>query len=355
MLESQPYYEAVGCIHIHSVYSDGSGTIPEITHIAEETGLDYIMITDHNNLRALVNGEEKWYGSVLPIIGYEINDIDNYNHYLAFGLKEEVNRNLSAEEYVHQVKVEGGFGIIAHPDEKRNVLPEHPPFPWTAWDSEDFQGIEIWNQMSEWMEGLKPWNKVWRFINPRKSIKAPVPSTLSRWDEANLERKVVGIGGVDAHAHKHKMFGGFVQVTIFRYKVQFQSVRTHLLLTQPLIPGMDVDKAKQLIYDAILNCRVFVSNYFNGDSRGLKCYAINENGIAILGEKLLLKPGTKIVIELPSKANINLKQNGKIIAKKEGRKTFFCISEPGLYRLEIYRGNRAWIFTNHIRILGETE
>ena len=111
----QSLHEIVGCIHIHSTYSDGTGTIPDIAGIAEEVGLNFIMMTDHNNLRALTNGEEKWYGSVLAIIGYEINDIDDANHYLAFGLKEELDRNLPAPQYVHQVRFNSGFGIIAHP------------------------------------------------------------------------------------------------------------------------------------------------------------------------------------------------------------------------------------------------
>ncbi|MFN2128344.1 MAG: PHP domain-containing protein, partial [Anaerolineales bacterium] len=113
------YREIVGCIHIHSVYSDGTGTIAGISKTAVQSGLDYIMMTDHNNLKALKNGEERWYGPVLTIIGYEINDIDDANHYLAFGLQEEVDKNLPAPEYVRRVGKDGGFGIIAHPDEKR--------------------------------------------------------------------------------------------------------------------------------------------------------------------------------------------------------------------------------------------
>lgn len=347
------FHEVVGCIHIHSIYSDGTGTIPEISTMAEESGLDYIMITDHNNLKALLKGEEGWYGSSLTIIGYEINDIDDTNHYLAFGLSEELNKNLPAPEYVKRVRLQGGFGIIAHPDEKRNIMPEHRPYPWTAWDSNDYQGIEIWNQMSEWMEGLTPWNKIWRFINPRKSIIAPSPDTLSRWDIVNLKRKVAGIGGVDAHAHKHKMFGGIIQVTVFNYKVQFKSVRTHLLLKESLTPGMKLEEAKNLIYNAILNSRIFVSNYFNGDARGFKCYVENSNGQATLGEELIFNSDTLIKIELPGAATIRLIRNGKLLKERDGIRFELPISEHGLYRIEAFRKSRAWIYTNHIRVSSE--
>jgi hypothetical protein len=348
----QTLHEVVGCIHIHSTYSDGTGTIPEIARVAEEVGLNFIMMTDHNNLRALKNNEERWFRSVLSIIGYEINDIDDTNHYLAFGLAEEVNRNLPAREYVKQVKNNGGFGIIAHPDEQRSAMLEHPPYPWTAWDSDDFAGIEIWNQMSEWMEGLKPWNKIWRFVNPRRSIVAPVSTTLKRWDDVNRRRKVAGIGGVDAHAHKHPMLGGLVEVTIFRYKVQFQTVRTHLLLSKPLLPGMDVNEAKQMIFDAILDCRVFVSNYYNGNAKGFTFFAENDHGSCQIGGSLAVGSDTRLTVKLPASAQTNLIYNGELVQSEEGKLVQFNIDAPGLYRVEIFREKRAWIYSNHIRIVG---
>jgi len=349
------FHEIVGCIHIHSVYSDGTGTIPDIAKVAEEVGLNFIMMTDHNNLRALSNGEEKWCGSVLAIIGYEINDIDDTNHYLAFGLTEEVNRNLPAPQYVHQVAVNGGFGIIAHPDERRDIMMEHPPYPWTAWDSNDYQGIEIWNQMSEWMEGLTPWNKLWRFVNPRRSIVAPDKQTLQRWDEVNIKRKVAGIGGVDAHAHKHRLFGGLVEVTIFRYKVQFQTVRTHLLLTKPLLPGLDVEEAKKLVYDAILNCRVFVSNFYNGDAKGFLFWAENESEKAHIGGDIRYTPQTTLHVHLPTSAQVQIICDGQIILREEGKIVTHEVSRLGLYRVEVQRQNRAWIYSNHIRVVSEAE
>ncbi len=343
--------EIVGCIHIHSIYSDGTGTIPEIAGVARELGLNFVMITDHNNLRALDNGEEKWYGRVLAIIGYEINDIDDTNHYLAFGLSEELDRNLPAPEYVRQVKERGGFGIIAHPDESRNRLAEHPPYPWTAWDSRDYHGIEIWNQMSEWMEGLTPWNKLWRLVNPRRSIIAPRPVTLKRWDEVNQRRAVVGIGGVDAHAHKHRMLGGLVEITVFRYKVQFQTVRTHLLLSRAFQPGLPVNEAKALIFDALLNCRVFISNYFNGDARGFFFAAENKNQQVHIGDQLQLDSATYLRVNIPVEAEVRLIYNGEGVDTKTGKELYFKIAQAGLYRVEVFRKKRAWIYSNHIRVI----
>ena len=55
--------EYVGAIHMHSVFSDGSGEVLQITKYAMETGLDFIILTDHNTIRALEEGYENWYGN----------------------------------------------------------------------------------------------------------------------------------------------------------------------------------------------------------------------------------------------------------------------------------------------------
>jgi len=213
-------FEYVGALHMHSVFSDGSGEVPEIANFADEVGLDFIALTDHNTLRALKEGYEKWYGNTLLLVGCEINDKENKNHYLAFGIEDAFSTRLSAKEYVSGVKEQGGIGFLAHPHEKRTHMKEHPPYPWVDWDIENFNGIEIWNHMSEWMENLTEENKYQAFVHPLRSIVAPPEETLKIWDKLNLKRKVVGIGGVDAHAHKYNLLG-FLEVEIFPYKVLF--------------------------------------------------------------------------------------------------------------------------------------
>ena len=108
-------HEIVGVIHIHSNYSDGTKTIEEIAQIGETAGLDYLMFTDHMTLQPQRDGLERFHGKVAVIIGYEIEDARNENHYLAFGLDEELPAGLAAREYVSAVREKGGLGVIAHP------------------------------------------------------------------------------------------------------------------------------------------------------------------------------------------------------------------------------------------------
>src|SRR3989339_173285 len=100
--------------------------------------LDWTILTDHNTLRALTEGYEGWYGNTMLLVGCEINDRNNSNHYLAIGIDETISTRVPAKEYVKKVKDSGGIGFLAHPHEKRNSMKEHPPYPWNEWDTNDF-------------------------------------------------------------------------------------------------------------------------------------------------------------------------------------------------------------------------
>ena len=338
---------------MHSVFSDGSGEVEDIARYAGEAGLDYILLTDHNTLRALKEGYEGWYDKTLLLVGCEINDKLNENHYLAFGIKEAFSTRLPAKEYVKRVKEEGGIGFLAHPHEKRKHMVEHPPYPWTDWDISDFTGIEIWNHMSEWMENLTEQNKYQSFIHPLKSIIAPPKETLLIWDKLNLTRKVVGIGGVDAHAHKYNVLG-FVEVEVFPYKVLFKSIRTHLLIDEDLPRKNDersLNSIKRIIYDSLASGNSFFANDYLADSKGFRFYAEAGKKKYQMGETINYTGKIKLSVFVPSpNSEIRLIHNGVLIETEEGGGAKFEIIDPGVYRVEVLHNKKAWIFSNHIRI-----
>lgn len=345
-------FEYAGAVHIHSIFSDGSGEVKTIAETANEVGLDFILLTDHNTLRALHEGFEGWYGKTLLLVGCEINDKENKNHYLAFGIDKTFSTRLPAKEYVRRIKDVGGIGFIAHPHEKRASMKEHPPYPWTEWSTEDFTGIEIWNHMSEWMEGLTEENKYNYLMHPLKSIKAPNYETLKVWDNLNQKRKVVGIGGVDAHAHKVNLLG-FFEVEVFAYKVLFKSIRTHIITDKKIEVkknSKDIKTAKNIVYETLKKGNCYVSNSYHGDASGFRFYAEKGKKIYQMGESL--PSGSTILRVLLPKisGSIKLLRNGEIIDSVDDFEAQFNIKEKGAYRVEIYLNNNAWIFSNHIRI-----
>ena len=70
-------------IHVHSTWSDGTGTVPQIMRAAAKAGVDVVLLTDHDTLAARDHGQEGWHGDVLLLVGEEVTPDEN--HYLAFG------------------------------------------------------------------------------------------------------------------------------------------------------------------------------------------------------------------------------------------------------------------------------
>jgi hypothetical protein len=341
------WHEIVGVIHIHSYYSDGTKPIEEIARIGESAGLDFLMFTDHMTLQPLRDGLERFYGKTAAIIGYEIEDANDENHYLAFGLNQELPRGLSAKEYCSMVKESGGLGIIAHPDEIRNAIPKYPSYPWTKWEIDDFDAIEIWNHMSAWMELLKRINVLKMIVTPRRGLRGPTSRVLEKWDEIAARRNVAGIGSADVHAHAYRK--GPIKVTIFPYKVQFRSIRTHLLLRDPL--SDNIANAKMQILDAIHNCRAFVSNFRWGDARGFQFYARTAESAYHSGDCVRLSDGISLVTNSPHRALIKIIRNGRPMSEQHATNLELKLDQTGLYRAELMRRGRGWVYSNHIRVI----
>lgn len=348
--ENKQLYESVGAIHLHSTFSDGSLPISEIVPIGEQKGLDFLMFSDHHTLEPKRKGLEGWYGKILVLIGYEINDPDEINHYLAFRLNEEVKPGISAQEYVKEVNRQGGIGIIAHPAEKRNSIEAYPPYPWTAWDAEGFDGIEIWNQISEWLEGVTRSNFLWRVWHPLRSIRFPVWEILQRWDKLNKKRRVVGIGGIDVHAYVMKILG-FIKFEIYPYKVQFKSIRTHFLTEKPLKQDgntLPFKEAEKQMYQALSLGRCFVSNYYLGDARGFQFYSMKSGNRYPMGSRTDLSADTELYVTTPSSGKIRLLCDGKVVGFNKGKDLFMKVEKEGVYRVEVFKGRKGWIYSNPI-------
>ncbi len=83
-------HDLAGVLHVHSTYSDGTGTVPEIAAAARANGLDFLLLTDHDTLAARDRGEEGWHDAVLMLVGEEVSP-RRENHYLAFGLERPID------------------------------------------------------------------------------------------------------------------------------------------------------------------------------------------------------------------------------------------------------------------------
>ena len=278
-------------------------------------------------------------------VGYEHNDSNNLNHYLAIGSDRIAEFQDEPQRYVDEIKRRGGIGFLAHPVEKRHYFKKYPPYPWTKWDISNFDGIELWNQMSDWLENLKSWLDFMRLFYPRRFLVEIQRELLDRWDTLNRTRFVSGIGGVDAHTMKVRI--GLFCRTIFPIKVELKGIRTHLYLETPL-PRDDTAKAKAMLINALKRGNGFISNFRRDDARGTKIFLEDSAGRCVapgLRDMEISLPA-RIAVSLVDTATIKLVLNGNYAQSCEGASAEFEITSPGLYRIEVYKKKFAWIYSN---------
>ncbi|MFH1373149.1 MAG: histidinol-phosphatase [bacterium] len=340
------WYYYSGAIHIHTTESDGTRSLEDVIAIGQRSGLDFMMFSDHMTLSNRDRNGEGLYGKTLVVIGYEHNDSDDIHHYLLYDVPRVYPVDMTAAEYVAAGATDGAIGILAHPDEIRNRLERFPAYPWKDWTADGFTGIELWNQMSEWMEQLTRYNLLLMAFSPRKSMIGPTDRILKKWDELNMERKVVGIASPDAHAFQFRI--GPFKVEIFPYKVHFRCLRCHIILPEPMAKEFPV--ARRQLYDAIRDARLYMSNMRWGNVDAFEFYGQNATERVVCGGCLPIDDNTRLLVRTPSRATLKLIHNGQIILQADTDRLEYSVSQPGIYRVEAWKGKRGWIFSNHIRI-----
>jgi len=345
-------------LHMHTTYSDGSGTHAEIVQAALLAGLDAVITTDHN---VLVNGPAGYYQDgdrkVLLLVGEEVHDqtaTPQKNHLLVIGAGRELAQLASeTQRLVDGVLKSGGLAFIAHPVDPAAPAFGEPDISWEKWEVKNFTGIELWNAMSEFKSLLKDHLRAAFYaFNPKLVARGPFPGALQKWDEllANGKR-VVAVGGSDAHAFHVSL--GPLRRTLFPYELHFRSVNTHIISDQSLVGEFDHDR--RLILDALGDGHAFVGYDLPAATRGFRFSAQGKDGVAWMGDEIGVKEGVTFQIHLPQRAECLLLKDGKVI--KTWHKREICThitSEAGVYRVEVYihyQGRRrGWIFSNPIYI-----
>ncbi len=351
-------HEIIVNLHMHTPYSDGHYTHSEIARAALETGLEAVIVTDHN---VLVNGVEDYFqeGSrkVLLLVGEEVHDQarePQKDHLLVFG----ANRELATLAHNPQLLIDGvqnanGISFIAHPVDPATPAVGEPDISWESWNVQGYTGIELWNAFSEFKSLLRSrLHAAYYAFNPNRIARGPHPDAVRKWDELlNAGRRVVAIGGSDAHALPKSM--GPLRRTIFPYEFHFRTVNTHLFLSSPL--SGEVAEDRQLVLDALKGGHAFIGYDLPAPTRGFRFTAQGKDILAWMGDSLPSKNGVTLQIRLPRRTECRLLKDGKTIKSWNNRETCTHItSEPGVYRVEVdidYLGRkRAWIISNPIYV-----
>jgi len=349
--------EWVGAIHVHTVASDGGGTLAEVAEAARVTELDFVTITDHN-LWAM-SGPEYMEGRLM-VLGEEARVPSG--HILVIGgddPKERRARRAEAEErgspLGSSVPAGAGLRIVAHP--------EGPGAPWQDWDPAGFDALEIWNWDTELRDdGFGDWPKALLLL-PLDPVSAMLElldrptASLERWDQLLSDgHRVPGVCSVDAHSN--------VPVTrelalpFPAYRDLFSLARQHVLLGAE--PTGDPANDAALVTEALRFGRSFCALDGIADASGFSAEAVSLHGSVTFGGELPWEAeGVRITASVPevsAPTTVKLFRDGSVVS--EGRGPDYdsgLLAAPGVYRLEIYvelrRGQVPWIFSNPIWVL----
>ena len=337
-------YNSIGAIHIHSVYSDGTGDIESISKAAKNAGLDWIIVTDHNSFEI----EEGIYNGIYVIKGEEISPKDE-NHYLALGINKYIQPNVNAKHNIEAVKLNGGFGFAAHADESDYRRNSHQPIKWTNKNITP-DGVEIWNWFSEWADNLNDRNifsLAYAYLFKHNLVKEANATTIKWWDKLNntSDKIIPAIGGIDAHALKIK--GYVIPVTIFPYQDMFKTIVNVISSDKPF--AKDFETRKSQILNAIKAGRNLIIN--KAVSKEIPVINVsNLNQIVTNGECISLDNETLLNVQTKKKGSIKVFHNGKEIKSVISNGIKMLLNEVGKYRVEIKFGKRGFAYSNPILV-----
>jgi hypothetical protein len=353
----------VACVvHLHSIYSDGTGTVSQIARAGRRAKADVVLLTDHDTLAARHRGEEGWYGkrirahsaepsacgkAVLLLVGTEVSP-RRRNHYLAFGIDREIDHaRLDAAGICRAVRDAGGFGFAAHPFSRGSdrFHDRAPGMPFDDLECEALDGIELWSFVNDTGEAVASVVDILRFVlTPARVLEHPPERNLRTWDELCRTRRVVAIGGLDAHQFG-KRIGPFVPIRVMGYHRSFRFIRTHVLCEEPFTG--DVEHDREQVYGALRAGRCYIAVDSVAPARGFRFEA---DGLPMGAEAPAGRRTLRVHVPLP--ARLRLLRDGVELAGVAGSVLQHEVEEPGVYRVEAYRRSkgreRTWILSNPI-------
>jgi PHP domain len=342
-------------IHVHSTYSDGTATVPEIVEAAAAAGADAVLLTDHDSLAARRDGWEGRHDGVSVLVGTEVSP--KQGHYLAFGVAGEIaHAGRSALQIAAAVRAAGGVGFAAHPFSRggRMLVPGLArrivlPHGWPALDDpRGCDGIELWSLTTDAAEAWTTPRDAFDWIrDPEAAIAGGPPAHhLRRWDALSAHRRVPAIGGLDGHAPGIRVRGRVRSP--LSHRRTFDLLQTQLLCERSLSGDPKADW--QTVLAALVSGAAWLACPCAGPARGARLWAeLADGGSIPMGGET--PAGRAVVrVRLPRPAHIRVLRNGAPIHEARGAAVNLDVEAQGVYRAEARIDDRLWLLSNPIHL-----
>lgn len=379
-----PLKEYRANLHVHSSLShDSRGTIEEIVAAAKAAGTQVLMFTEHPTDRYdyFQDGHHGTREGVLLIPGAEMKGLLVFPRQSTRG-----NEMGEAQEYSDLVRRQQGLTFLSHLEERMD------------WEIRGLTGVEIYNTHADFKDEKRLLasmrNPLWLMGTAELFRKYPQEAFsalhdypadyLRRWDELCQKSPHTGVAANDAHqnigltvrltennkariedglgtkllevdaagltgldpAPKDAKPGSILyQVRLDPYENSLRHVGTHLLM-----PELS-DKA---VWDALEHGRAFVTFDWIADARGFDFAAETAGQRHEMGSRLKFAADLKLTGRSPISGHWKLIRNGKLLLETTGATLESKLTEPGIYRAELWLDvageERVWVLSNPIYV-----
>jgi hypothetical protein len=320
-----PLLHDMACVvHLHSTHSDGTGTVPQIIAAGQRAGVDVVILTDHNTRAGAA--QEGWHDAVLLLVGEEDTPGPS-DHTLLLG----PDLRFAAHPFSRGSERFSRFG---------------KGMPHTGLAAPGLTGIELWSFVTDTAERVRSVREGLLFAAaPLRVLDHPPAPNMVEWDRMCRTRRVVALGGLDAHQIGVR-FRGRVPLRLMGYGRSFRQLRTHVLCSA--LPTGSLEHDGALVYDALRQGRCYIAVDELAPARGFAFWA---SGEVPMGAEAAFD-GQTLHARLPRPAELRLLRDGVEVASERGASLDFTASAPGVYRVEArlpYRGRpRTWIVSNPV-------
>ena len=356
--EDPQYKEYKGIIHAHtSLGGHSTGGFDELIAASNANDLDFVLMTEHysdqyDTSALTLNGV---YGKTLFVGGNEIDTADGDRFLMIPGSAEAASlRNMPTSAVLDKLHKENRLALITYPEK------------FKSWDS-DFDGDEVFSLHTSATK-MNPFTTlfdlIWSYPKyPALTVAAYLrrpDENLRKFDEIATKRPISLFAGTDAHSNiGFHLFGDdaghkIVNIKFDPYMTTFQLVRVHVLL--PL--GWVFDKDNLLW--AIKTGKCFIGVDSIGDTTGFWFIAEHPffQAPAMMGKEIGVMPDIKLKASTPIVARFVMYKDGqKFFEAPSTNEISVNTSEPGAYRVEVYRDDLGppfdtmpWIISNPIYV-----
>ena len=338
--------EYVGSLHLHSCYSDGSGTLREITAGARRAGIDFFVLTDHDTLKPRDDGWEGWHDGVLVLPAVEIT-CRGRSHVVVLDAGHVTGlRWKPLRRTLFDLQNQGGRAFVAHAHPAHIMGISLKAGELHDWEVPGFTGVELWSFMHDICNGLTPWRAPTFLYTWAKSIRGPHPGTLAHWDRITQVRRFAAVGSLDNHAIAVPVLGK----QFLSYEEGFRTLRTHVFSE----PWAGRREDARLLVDALCEGRGFLALDLLADARGFTFEADTPDETLLMGQERPYRGPTRLRVRSPQPARLRLLENGKPVAEAQAATLEHVTDRPGVFRVEAYLGGRPWVFTNPVYLRANT-